>query len=70
MIYTSSHEEWQSTIYETYSISGNRGKDANYNGKYYKELAPKKDFWIVWHNNIGKITGIILGSIGGKFYQN
>ena len=56
MIYTSSHKAWQSTVYETYSISGNRGKDEKYNGKYYKALAPLKEFWIEWHNNIEKKT--------------
>ena len=37
------------------SISGDRGKDANYSGKCYPALAPKKGFWKIWHNNIGKI---------------
>lgn len=55
MISTSSHNDWQSYKYRTYSISGNRGKDANYQGKCYPELAPKLSFWKVWHNNIGKI---------------
>ena len=56
MISTSSHNDWQSDKYRTYSISGNRGKDANYQGKCYPELAPKLSFWKVWHNNIGKIS--------------
>ena len=54
MISTSSHNDWQSDKYITYSISGNRGKDVNYQGKCYPELAPKLSFWKVWHNNIGK----------------
>ena len=56
MICTSSHNDWQSDKYKTYSISGNRGKDANYQGECYKELAPKLSFWKVWHDNIGKIS--------------
>ena len=56
MISTSSYNEWESDIYRTYSISGNRGKDANYQGKCYSELAPKLAFWKVWHDNIGKIS--------------
>ncbi len=46
----------QSDKYRTYSISGNRGKDANYQGKCYPKLAPKLSFWNVWHNNIGKMS--------------
>ena len=56
MICTSSHNDWQSDKYRTNSISGNRGKDANYQGKCYPELAPKLSFWKVWHDNIGKIS--------------
>ena len=55
MIYTSSHNNWKTDLYKTYAISGNRGKDANYKGKYYQPLAPKLSFWKVWHDNIGKI---------------
>lgn len=56
MICTSSYKAWQSDIYKTYSISGNRGKDANYEGECYPALAPKKAFWKIWHDNIGKIS--------------
>lgn len=56
MIYTSSHNYYKSNVYETYAISGNRGKDANYKGKCYPKLAPKLGFWKVWHENIGKIS--------------
>lgn len=55
MICTSSHNNWQSDKYRTFSISGNRGKDANYRGNCYPALAPKREFWSVWHSNIGKI---------------
>ena len=56
MIWTSSHHDWQSDKYRTCSISGNRGKDANYIGECYPELAPKLSFWKIWHDNIGKIS--------------
>ena len=55
MICTSSHSNWNSDKFRTISISGNRGKDANYNGDCYPSLAPKLSFWKVWHENIGKI---------------
>lgn len=45
MISTSSHKNWQSNHYRTYAISGNRGKDANYNGKSYPKLTSKLYFW-------------------------
>ena len=38
------------------SISGDRGKGVNYEGKPLPILAPKKYFWQIWHNNIGKIS--------------
>ena len=56
MISTSSHNNWQSDKYITYSISGNRGQDANYQGRCYPKLAPKLSFWKTWHDNIGKIS--------------
>lgn len=56
MISTSSYENWETDKYDTYSISGNRGKDANYQGKSYPKLAPKLSFWKVWHDNIGVIS--------------
>lgn len=56
MICTSSHNDCESNKYITYAISGNRGKDANYQGRCYLKLAPKLSFWEIWHNNIGKIS--------------
>ncbi|MBQ9023592.1 MAG: hypothetical protein IJ105_00045 [Bacilli bacterium] len=38
------------------SISGDRGKKVNFDGLCLPKLAPKKDFWQVWHDNIGKIS--------------
>ena len=55
MICTSSYNDWKSDKYRTISISGNRGKDANYKGEYCKDLAPKLSFWKTWHDNIGKV---------------
>ena len=37
------------------SISGARGKRAGFTGTALPELAPKKEFWQVWHNSLGKI---------------
>lgn len=66
MIYTSSHSYCDTNKYNTYAISGNRGKDANYEGKYYSKLAPKLVFWKVWHNNIGKVSKVD----NNKYYIN
>lgn len=55
MINTSSYDNWQSDKYTTYSISGDCGKGVNYQGRSYPKLAPKRSFWEVWHNNIGKV---------------
>ena len=38
------------------SISGDRGKLVDFKGNCLPEFAPKKDFWRVWHSNIGKIS--------------
>ncbi len=37
------------------SISGDRGRSAGFTGLALPELAPKKEFWQVWHNSLGKI---------------
>ena len=56
MIYTSSYYNVRTRAFKTYSISGDRGQMANYKGLCYPKLAPKKGFWKVWHDNIGKIS--------------
>ena len=38
------------------SISGDRGKKVGFTGGCLPMFAPKKDFWLVWHDNIGKIS--------------
>lgn len=53
---TSSYKNFNPDLYKTYSISGDRGKGVNYKGKCYPKLAPKKGFWKIWHDNIGKIS--------------
>lgn len=55
MIYTSNHNSCNFNE-NACAISGNRGRDANYNGRCYPRLAPKLSFWKTWHDNIGKIT--------------
>ena len=32
------------------SISGDKGKSVNFVGNTYTKLAPKKEFWKIWHN--------------------
>ena len=56
MIYTGNYYNCKSNLFKTYSISGDRGKMASYEGECYPALAPKKGFWEIWHNNIGKIS--------------
>lgn len=56
MICTSNYHNSKNTLLELVSISVDRGKEANYEGKCFALLAPKKGFWQVWHNNIGKIA--------------
>lgn len=56
MISTSSYKNWNSDKYRTYSISGDRGRDASYIGDCYLDLAPRKKFWRVWKDNRGKIS--------------
>ncbi len=38
------------------SISGDRGKKVGFTGRCIPMLAPKKEFWQVWHDNIGKVS--------------
>lgn len=38
------------------SISGDRGNKVNFKGSCLPILAPKKEFYEIWHNNIGKIS--------------
>ena len=54
VIYTSNYENVKNE--NRISISGDRGKGVNYEGKTLPILAPKKYFWQIWHNNIGKIS--------------
>lgn len=53
MIYTGAYKNCNSNIIKKYSISGDRGKKENFKGDYCSYLAPKKEFWLIWHQNIG-----------------
>lgn len=55
MISTCSYKNFNSNLASTIAISGDHGKQANYNGRYFRELAPKLSFWEKWHDNIGVI---------------
>ena len=55
MVSTSSYDNCKKSLYKTISISGNKGIDVGYKGESFQLLAPKKNFWKVWHNNIDKI---------------
>ena len=52
-IFTGNYEECK--VGNLISISGDRGKKVGFNGKFIPELAPKRVFWNIWYNNIGKI---------------
>lgn len=54
IIFTGNYDNCK--IGNTISISGDRGKSVNYNGKYLSFLAPKLSFWKIWKDNIGKIS--------------
>ncbi|MBR3162396.1 MAG: hypothetical protein IKF19_06675 [Bacilli bacterium] len=56
MIYTSSYKNCKTNKYRTFSISKDKGKDANYNGYCYLKLAPLESFFRIWRNNIGKLS--------------
>lgn len=57
MIYTSNYKTALAfNKAKTYSISWDKGKDANYDGAYYSALAPKKEFFNIWKNNKDKIS--------------
>ena len=38
------------------SISGDRGRSVGFNGKALPQLAPKRNFWNIWYNQIGKVS--------------
>ena len=44
------------TVGNTVSISGDAGKEADYKGLTLTTLAPKKEFWQKWKENLGKIS--------------
>ena len=53
MIYTGNYEECY--VGNLISISGDKGRSVGFIGKTITELAPKRGFWNVWKENIGKI---------------
>lgn len=55
MITTSSYKDFDTNLYSGVSISKDRGKDADFSGETFLELAPKEAFFRVWKNNRGVI---------------
>ena len=53
-IFTGNYDECK--VGNLISISGDRGRSVGFNGKAIPQLAPKRQFWNVWYNNIGKIS--------------
>ena len=53
-IFTGNYDECK--VGNLISISGDRGRSVGFNGKAIPQLAPKRQFWNIWHNNIGKIS--------------
>ena len=71
MIYTGSYKEFNGTKLNLYSISKDKGKDANYFGKAYLALAPLESFFRKWKNNRGVIDEIENNKYYIKeFYNN
>lgn len=54
MIYTGNYEQCKRG--NLISISGDKGRCIGFIGKTIPELAPKKEFWRIWKDNIGKIS--------------
>lgn len=55
-MFTSSYKNFNTDLYKKCSVSGDKGKMENYQGDCYSKLAPKKEFWQKWHDNIRKIS--------------
>lgn len=53
-IFTGSYDNCK--LGDLVSISGDRGRSVGFTGNAYTKLAPKKEFWKIWHDNIGKIS--------------
>ena len=53
-IFTGSYENCK--LGDLVSISGDKGRSVGFEGNSYTKLAPKKEFWKIWHDNIGKIS--------------
>lgn len=63
-IYTGSYSNCKSG--NLVSISGDKGKSADFYGNYYLKLAPKRDFFKLWRTQIG----IVPEWENNLFYMN
>ena len=52
-VFTGNYDECK--VGNLISISGDRGRSVGFEGKAIPALAPKRAFWNIWHDNIGKI---------------
>ena len=58
MIKTSNYTNCHTDKYKVYSISRDKGEDANYSGDCFLELAPKREFFKTWRHNRGLVDEI------------
>lgn len=55
-MFTSNYKNFNGNDYREISISEDGGKSADYQGKVYLDLAPKKELLQAWKNNIDKMS--------------
>lgn len=53
-VYTGNYDNCD--VPEAISISGNAGKSIGFRGPHIRELAPKRSWWQVWHDQIGVLS--------------
>ena len=56
MIYTSSYNNCKNSKIHKYSISKDKGEDANYKGDCYLKLAPLESFFRTWRKNPNNLS--------------
>ena len=56
MLYTSSYNNCKNSKIHKYSISKDKGEDANYKGDCYLKLAPLESFFKMWRKNPNNLS--------------